>query len=129
MKQQKITTITQYNNNNIIHGSSIMAAQSWQHIFSQQSNNNNFQSEASLPSVSRSGSDMPLTLQLTPQNTQDYTLAHRGLHALIKQFLSIPTDDFVSWDNITTNNLQGTITDATKTLKYITLSFGIIQAV
>ena len=72
---------------------------------------------------------MPLTLQLTPQNTQDYTLAHRGLHALIKQFLSIPTDDFVSWDNITTNNLQGTITDATKTLKYITLSFGIIQAV
>lgn len=41
MKQQKITTITQYNNNNIIHGSSIMAAQSWQHIFSQQQSNTN----------------------------------------------------------------------------------------
>lgn len=41
MKQQKITKITQYNNNNIIHGSSIMAAHSWQHIFSQQQSNTN----------------------------------------------------------------------------------------
>jgi len=96
-------TIIQYNNK-INYGSSTMAAHKWQHIFSQQSNNNNQQSEASLPSVSRNGSSMPqedVIIVLIAKLTQ------RGLYALIIKFLSIPADSF-SRINITTNNLQGT---------------------
>ncbi|OYP54226.1 hypothetical protein CIK99_14165 [Prevotella sp. P5-92] len=91
---------------NNIHGSSIMAAQKWQHIFSQQSNTNNkSQTEANLPSVSRTSSSMP----------QEDAIIVLFIKLTLIQFLLIPADSF-GRINIQTN-LQGITTiDALKTL-------------
>ena len=90
---------------NKIHGSSIIAAQKWQHIFSQQSNTNNkTQTEANLPSVSRTSSSMP----------QEDAIIVLFIKLTLIQFLLIPADSF-GRINIQTN-LQGITTDALKTL-------------
>lgn len=90
---------------NNIHGSSIIAAQKWQHIFSQQSNTNNkTQTEANLPSVSRTSSSMP----------QEDAIIVLFIKLTLIQFLLIPADSF-GRINIQTN-LQGITTDALKTL-------------
>ena len=90
---------------NKIHGSSIIAAQNWQHIFSQQSNTNNkTQTEANLPSVSRTSSSMP----------QEDAIIVLFIKLTLIQFLLIPADSF-GRINIQTN-LQGITTDALKTL-------------
>lgn len=90
---------------NNIHGSSIIAAQNWQHIFSQQSNTNNkTQTEADLPSVSRTSSSMP----------QEDAIIVLFIKLTLIQFLLIPADSF-GRINIQTN-LQGITTDALKTL-------------
>lgn len=90
---------------NNIHGSSIIAAQNWQHIFSQQSNTNNkTQTEANLPSVSRTSSSMP----------QEDAIIVLFIKLTLIQFLLIPADSF-GRINIQTN-LQGITTDALKTL-------------
>ena len=81
---------------NNIHGSSIIAAQNWQHIFSQQSNTNNkTQTEANLPSVSRTSSSMP----------QEDAIIVLFIKLTLIQFLLIPADSF-GRINIQTN-LQG----------------------
>ena len=90
---------------NNIHGSSIIAAQNWQHIFSQQSNTNNkTQTKANLPSVSRTSSSMP----------QEDAIIVLFIKLTLIQFLLIPADSF-GRINIQTN-LQGITTDALKTL-------------
>ena len=90
---------------NNIHGSSIIAAQKWQHIFSQQSNTNNkTQTEANLPSVSRTSSSMP----------QEDAIIVLFIKLTLIQFLLIPADSF-GRINIQTN-LKGITIDALKTL-------------
>ena len=91
---------------NKIHGSSIRGCfKKWQHIFSQQSNTNNkTQTEANLPSVSRTSSSMP----------QEDAIIVLFIKLTLIQFLLIPADSF-GRINIQTN-LQGITTDALKTL-------------
>ena len=91
---------------NNIHGSSIIAAQNWQHIFSQQSNTNNkTQTEANLPSVSRTSSSMP----------QEDAIIVLFTKLTLIQFLLIPADSFGRGSTYNTN-LKGITIDALKTL-------------
>lgn len=86
-------------------GAVLWLLKKWQHIFSQQSNTNNkTQTEANLPSVSRTSSSMP----------QEDAIIVLFIKLTLIQFLLIPADSF-GRINIQTN-LQGITTDALKTL-------------